>query len=79
MKDEGRRKTFSCEREPGITALGMQLVVFESSPLARAHAAWDDPGPDAQGGQRSIWLEPNLGSFHHKISGCTITLKNGGL
>lgn len=61
-------KTFSCERDPGITALGMQeqLFVFESPPLAWTHAAWDDPGPDAQGGQRSIWLEPNLGSFHHK-------------
>ncbi len=66
---EPTMKTFSCERRARDRSprnAGEQLDVFESPPLAWTHAAWDDPGPDAQGGQRSIWLEPNLGSFQHK-------------
>lgn len=53
---------------------GEQIVVFESPPLARAHVAWDDPGPDAQAWakpwvlskQNFFWLHDNL-SLQWKI------------
>lgn len=87
VEDEGRRNRthykniFMCERarDSSPRNSGEQLAVFESPPLARAQAAWDDPGPDAQGGQRSSRLEPNPESFHHQTSsGYMITLPYNG-
>lgn len=87
VEDEGRRNRthyknsfmWGRARDSSPKNSGEQIVVFESPPLARAHATWDAPGPDAQGGQRCSRLEPNPESFHNKTySGCTITLPCDG-